>query len=39
VRFAAETSAELRDGLREVLQQFGRALGSRTFRTPKMWSC
>jgi urease accessory protein len=39
VRFAAETSAELRDGLREVLQQFGRALGFGTFRTPKMWSC
>ena len=39
MRFAAERSAELRDGLREVLDQLGRALGSGTFRTPKMWSC
>lgn len=39
MRFAAESSAELRNGLRAVLEQVGRALGSGTFRTPKMWSC
>ena len=38
-RFAARVSAELRDGVRAVLQQFGRAAGAGPFRIPKMWSC
>jgi urease accessory protein len=39
VRFAAEASADLKAGLREVLSQFGGPSEVGPFRVPKMWSC
>jgi urease accessory protein len=39
VRFAANLSSDLRLALRNVLQQFSRAVGSGLFQVPKMWSC
>jgi urease accessory protein len=39
VRVAAVASADLKQGLRRLLDQFGRELGPGPFRTPKMWSC
>jgi urease accessory protein len=39
VRCAAKLSQELRNALRNLLQQFSRELGPGPFRVPKMWSC
>ena len=39
VRFAAKVSCNLRDALRNLLQQFGNQLAPGPFRVPKMWSC
>ncbi|MGX9430929.1 MULTISPECIES: urease accessory protein UreD [Bradyrhizobium] len=39
VRFAAEASADLRRGLRSLLEQFRHELGPGPFGVPKMWSC
>jgi urease accessory protein len=39
VRFAAEAGADLRRGLRSLLEQFSRELGPGPFGVPKMWSC
>jgi len=39
VRFAAKVSCDLRDALRNLLQQFGNQLAPGPFRVPKMWSC
>jgi len=39
VRVAAKESSGLRRGLRSLIQQFGRELGTGPFRVPKMWSC
>jgi len=39
VRFAAELSSNLRLGLGNFLQQFGRELRGGPFRVPKMWVC
>jgi len=39
VRFAALAPADLRVGVRAVVQQFGPGLGSGSFHTPRMWSC
>jgi urease accessory protein len=39
VRLAAAASADLRRGLRGLLEQFSRELGPGPFGVPKMWSC
>jgi urease accessory protein len=39
VRVAAVASADLKRGVRRLLDQFSRELGPGPFRTPKMWSC
>jgi len=39
VRVAAAASADLRRGLRSLLEQFSRELGAGPFGVPKMWSC
>lgn len=39
VRVAAIASADLKRGLRSLLDQFSRELGSGPFGVPKMWSC
>jgi urease accessory protein len=39
VRVAARVSCDLRDALRNLLQQFGEQLAPGPFRVPKMWSC
>jgi len=38
-RFAARSSYDLRNALRNVLQQFGNGLRQGPFQVPKMWSC
>ena len=39
VRLAAETSSNLKLGLRALLHQLGSEFGYGPFRAPKMWSC
>jgi urease accessory protein len=39
VRVAAAASADLKRGLRSLLDRFGLELGPGPFGTPKMWSC
>ncbi|WJR75633.1 urease accessory protein UreD [Bradyrhizobium sp. NP1] len=39
VRVAATAGSDLRRGLRSLLDQFSRELGSGPFGIPKMWSC
>jgi urease accessory protein len=39
VRVAAAAGSDLRRGLRSLLDQFSRELGSGPFGIPKMWSC
>ena len=39
VRLAAETSSNLKLGLRALLNQLGPEFGCGPFRVPKMWSC
>jgi urease accessory protein len=39
VRCAAKVSEELKNALRNLLQQFNRELGPGPVRVPKMWSC
>ena len=39
VRVAAIASADLKRGLRSLLERFGHELGSGPFGVPKMWSC
>jgi urease accessory protein len=39
VRVAAEASANLKQGLRSLLDRFSLELGSGPFGVPKMWSC
>jgi urease accessory protein len=38
-RFAAKVSCDLREALRNLLQQFGNQLAPGPFQVPKMWSC
>src|SRR5262249_1694799 len=39
VRFAAQTSYDLRIALRAILQRFGNEFTHGPFQVPKMWSC
>ena len=39
VRVAAAASSDLRQGLRDLIEQFSRELAPGAFGVPKMWSC